>query len=61
MAKLTRKLKIEICKKRKDGHTISLLSSEYHIGIHNIKYLIRLIDKYGLILRTDKKIIIRKN
>jgi len=55
MAKITRKQKIEIYKKRKDGCTISSLSNEYQINIHNIKYLIKLIDRHGFnILRNDK-------
>ncbi len=55
MAKLTREQKIEIYKKRKDGCTISSLSNEYQINIHNIKYLIKLIDRHGFnILRNDK-------
>lgn len=55
MAKLTREQKIELYKKKKDGHTIPSLSNEYQIGVHNIEYLIRLIDMHGFdILRTDK-------
>lgn len=55
MAKLTRKDKIEIYHKRKQGKTISSLSKKYGIRKHNIQYLIRLIDYHGEeILRRDK-------
>lgn len=55
MAKLTREQKIELYKKRKGGQTISSLSKEYQINVHNIKYLIRLIDRHGFdILNSGK-------
>lgn len=57
MAKLTREQKIELYKKRKEGHSIISLSKEYKINRTNVKYLIRLIDRHGThILRKDKNI-----
>ena len=55
MSKLSYEDKIEIYNKRKKGVTLSTLCSEYGITVHNIQYLIRLIDKHGFnILRTSK-------
>ena len=55
MSKLTREQKIEIYNKRKSGTNISILAKEYKINIHNIKYLVKLIDTHGTdILRKDK-------
>lgn len=55
MAKLTRKQKIEIYTKRKNGVLMTILSKEYNIRCDNINYLIRLIDKHGFnILRKNK-------
>lgn len=55
MSKLTRKQKIEIYEKRKQGRSVASLSKEYAIQISIAKYLIRLLDKHGEnILRKDK-------
>lgn len=55
MGKLTREQKIQLYEKRKQGESISALSKEYQINSHNIRYLIRLIDKHGFdVLRTNK-------
>ena len=55
MAKLTREQKIEIYKKRKAGESIMALSKQYDINYGNVKYLVKLIDRYGEdILRKDK-------
>ena len=58
MAKLTRKQKIEIYEKRKEGVSISQLSKQYCIRSHPvIEYLCRLIDMHGVdILRKDKNV-----
>ena len=55
MSKLIREQKIEIYHKRKSGVSISSLSKQYRIDENGIRYLIKLIDKYGVdILRKDK-------
>ena len=57
MAKLTRKQKIEIYEKRKEGVSISQLSKQYCISHPVIEYLCRLIDMHGVdILRKDKNV-----
>lgn len=55
MGKLSYEEKIEIYNKRKEGETLSTLHSQYGITVHNIQYLVWLIDKHGFdILRTTK-------
>ena len=55
MAKLTRKQKIELYKKWKQGKTVSSLSKEYQIRSDNINFLVQLIGRHGFdILRSDK-------
>ena len=55
MSKLTRKDKIEIYERRKNGETISSLAKDFDVQESNIKYLIALIEKHGYdILRNDK-------
>lgn len=55
MAKLTKEQKIEIYERRLNGETIKSLALNFNINIHNIEYLIRLIDRHGYsILRDDK-------
>ena len=55
MAKLTKEQKIEIYERRWNGETIKSLALNFNINIHNIEYLIRLIDRHGYsILRDDK-------
>lgn len=55
MAKLTRKQKIELYKKWKQGETVSSLSKEYQITSSIIDYLVRLIGRHGFdILRSNK-------
>ena len=55
MAKLTKEQKIEIYERRLNGETIKSLALNFNINIHNIEYLIRLIDRHGYsILREDK-------
>ena len=55
MAKLTNKQKIEIYERRLKGETLSSLALKFNINIHNIKYLIKLLDKHSyFILRNDK-------
>lgn len=55
MSKLTNDQRLEIYYKRKQGVTISDLSKLYNVNRHEIKYLIRLLDKHGeKILRQDK-------
>ena len=47
MSKLTRKDKIEIYERRKNGETISSLAKDFDVQESNIKYLIALIKKHG--------------
>ena len=47
MSKLRREQKIEIYQKRRSGETLQKLADEYDVGIGNIAYLIRLLDKHG--------------
>ncbi len=55
MSKLSYKNRIEMYNERKAGETINNLHIKYGITIHNVQYLIRLIDKHGFdILRRDK-------
>ena len=55
MGKLRYEDKIEIYMKRKAGETLNTLHSQYRIAIHNIQYLIWLVDNHGYdILRTTK-------
>ena len=55
MSKLTYEDKINLYNDRKNGMSISSLSSKYGIRQDGIKYIVRLIDKHGFdILRTSK-------
>ena len=47
MAKLTNEQKIEIYERRLKGESLKFLSFNFNISIHNVQYLIRLIDKHG--------------
>ena len=46
--KLTYEDKIEIYQLRKQGESLKKLSQKYDIAVSNIKYLVRLIDRYGI-------------
>ena len=55
MAKLTNEQKIEIYERRLKGESLKSLSYNFNISIHNVQYLIRLIDKHGYsIIRSGK-------
>lgn len=55
MGKLTKEQKIEIYKRRLNGETIKSLALNFNINIHNIEYLIRLLNRHGYsILRNNK-------
>ena len=55
MSKLKYEDKINIYKERKNGISLSNLSKKYKVGKTVIKYLVRLIDKYGFdIIKTKK-------
>ena len=55
MAKLTNEQKIEIYERRLKGESLKSLSFNFSISIHNVQYLIRLIDKHGYsIIRSGK-------
>ena len=54
--KLTYEDKIEIYQLRKQGESLKNLSKKYDIADYNIKYLVRLIDQYGIeIVKKEKK------
>ena len=54
--KLTYEDKIEIYQLRKQGEIFKNLSQKYNITVANIKYLVRLIDRYGIeIAKKEKK------
>ena len=53
--KLTYEDKIEIYQLRKQGESLKNLSQKYDIAVSNIKYLVRLIDRYGIeIVKKEK-------
>ena len=53
--KLTYEDKIEIYQLRKQGESLKNLSQKYDIVVSNIKYLVRLIDRYGIeIVKKEK-------
>ena len=53
--KLTYEDKIEIYQLRKQGESLKSLSQKYDIAVSNIKYLVRLIDRYGIeIVKKEK-------
>ena len=57
MSKLTRKDKIEIYERNKNGETIASLTKAFNVNKIVLHYLIRLIKKHGHdILRNDKNI-----
>ena len=49
MAKLTNEQKIGIYERRLKGETLPSLALKFNVNIHNIKYLIRLLNKHGLL------------
>ena len=55
LMKLTYEDKIEIYQLRKQGESLKNLSQKYDIVVSNIKYLVRLIDRYGIeIVKKEK-------
>lgn len=62
LIKLTYEDKIEIYQLRKQGESLKNLSKKYDIADSNIKYLVRLIDQYGIeIVKKEKNFIIKQN
>ena len=60
--KLTYEDKIEIYQLRKQGESLKKLSQIYDIAVSNIKYLVRLIDRYGIeIVKKEKIVTIHQN
>ena len=60
--KLTYEDKIEIYQLRKQGESLKNLSKKYDIADSNIKYLVRLIDQYGIeIVKKEKSVTIHQN
>ena len=60
--KLTYEDKIEIYQLRKQGENLKNLSKKYDIADSNIKYLVRLIDQYGIeIVKKEKNVTIHQN
>lgn len=47
MSKLSYEEKIEIYNKRKQGITLNTLHLQYGITVHNIQYIIWLVNKHG--------------
>ena len=59
--KLTYEDKIEIYQLRKQGESLKNLSKKYDIADSNIKYLVRLIDQYGIeIVKKEKTSLLNK-
>ena len=57
MSKLSYEDKINIYQEKQSGTPVTSIAKRYNVNIHNIKYLIRLVDKHGLdILKTVKNI-----
>ena len=56
LMKLTYEDKIEIYQLRKQGESLKNLSKKYDIADSNIKYLVRLIDQYGIEIAVLKKL-----
>ncbi|MCX4255221.1 IS3 family transposase [Romboutsia ilealis] len=55
MSKLSYEDKINIYQEKQSGTPVTSIAKRYNVNIHNIKYLIRLVDKHGLdILKTVK-------
>lgn len=55
MSKLSYEDKINIYQERKSGTSVTSIAKKYNVNVHNIKYLIRLVDNHGLdILKTVK-------
>ena len=53
--KLTYEDKIEIYQLRKQGEILKNLSQKYDTTVSNIKYFVRLIDRYGIeIVKKEK-------
>ena len=46
--KLTYEDKVQIYELRKQGESFRQLSNQFGINISNLKYLIKLIDRYGI-------------
>ena len=46
--KLTYKDKVQIYELRKQGRSFKELSNQFGINISNLKYMIKLIDRYGI-------------
>ena len=62
LMKLTYEDKIEIYQLRKQGESLKNLSKKYDIADSNIKYLVRLIDQYGIeIVKKEKNVTIHQN
>ena len=60
--KLTYEDKVQIYELRKQGLSYSKLSDMFDIQKSNLKYMIKLIDRYGLeIVKRRKRIIIHLN
>ena len=60
--KLTYEDKIEIYQLRKQGESLKNLSKKYDIADSNIKYLVRLIDQYGIeIVKKEKSVTIHQS
>lgn len=55
MTKLTNNQKIEIYEWRLKGETLKSLGLEFNINIHNLEYLIRLLNKHDYSILINEK------
>ena len=53
--KLSKKKKLEIYQKKKEGMRLSEINRVYGVDTSDIKYLIRLVDTYGPDVLSDQK------
>ena len=57
--KLTYKDKVQIYELRKQGYSLEQLSKRFRVDVSGLRYMIRLIDRYGIaIVQTGRIIII---
>lgn len=54
MVKLNKEFKVKLYKLRKEGKSIGKLSKEYESVINNLKYVIRLIERYKIEISERK-------
>ena len=55
--KLTYEDKVQIYKLRNQGESFGQLSNQFGINISNLKYMIKLIDRYGIEIVKKERIV----